>query len=114
MSKEVEVTCNACNETRDRCEDNEYCRKVWPTPVVGTPAPLHPFEIRISIGTNTREFILDRLREMVEQFSNGECPQSFGGGYDGNYSITTAIRDVTPAQYRQELEEWCDASRELS
>jgi hypothetical protein len=69
------------------------------------PAPLHPFEVRISIGANDREYIVRALKELTSLFEKGGGP-SVSGGWCGCYSSTVTVRDITPEAYRAELEEW--------
>lgn len=71
------------------------------------PAPLHPFEVRITIGANTREYIVDTLRELAADFAAGRGGMA-SGGWNGSHSVTVAARDITPEQYRAELREWAD------
>jgi hypothetical protein len=69
-------------------------------------APLHPFEVRINIGANDREYIVDTLRELADEFEAGRDSGLASGGWSGSHSVTVAKRDITPEAYRAELEEW--------
>lgn len=70
------------------------------------PAPLHPFEVRISIGANDREYIVDTLRELAAEFEAGRDSGLASGGWSGSHSVTVSKRDITPEAYRAELEQW--------
>jgi hypothetical protein len=70
------------------------------------PAPLHPIEVRISIGANGPAELRQLLRNVVEQFEDNDTPNGCSGGWDGGWSITTAKRDVSADDYRTELETW--------
>jgi hypothetical protein len=69
-------------------------------------APLHPFEVRINIGANDREYIVDTLRGLAADFEAGRDGSVVSGGWSGSHSVTVAKRDITPEAYRAELEEW--------
>jgi hypothetical protein len=70
------------------------------------PAPLHPFEVRISIGANERSYIVVTLRELSDEFDAGRESGSVSGDWRGSHSVTVAKRDITPEAYRAELEDW--------
>lgn len=69
-------------------------------------APLHPFEVRISIGANTKEFITEALEDILKSFETGGTVNGMSGGWSGSYSVTSSVRDISPEEYRKELEEW--------
>jgi len=71
-------------------------------------APLHPFEVKISIGANTHEFITRALTDILRTFEAGGMVNGMSGGWDGSYAVTTHTRDISPDAYRQELEKWFD------
>lgn len=73
-------------------------------------APIHPFEVRISIGADEWDYVIRQLRELLDmaETRTAESMQSFGGGAGGCYSVTTATRDISPAAYREELSAWFD------
>lgn len=69
-------------------------------------APQHAFEVRISIGANTREYVIEALKDIIEDLMDRQIYNSCSGGWNGGFSITTVKRDITPDAYRKELEEW--------
>ena len=72
--------------------------------------PQHPFELRISIGGNDWEYVLRTLDEIAAHIRQHgpECGLS-SGGWNGCHSVDIQTREVTPAQYREELEAWMQA-----
>ena len=71
-------------------------------------APLHAFELRITISASTWEFARRAAKEIAAHLEERE-PNSTGissGSYDGAYSIDLTQRDITPEAYRDELEAW--------
>jgi hypothetical protein len=79
----------------------------------GVAGPLHALEIRISIGANHREYALQTLREILATFEDGNISNSCSGCWDGAYSVTSAIREISPDDYRKELEEWSEQGATL-
>lgn len=72
-----------------------------------TGAPLHKYEVRISIGGNTREYVVQAMEEILRSFDEGQnISNSCSGGWDGSHCVTTQYREVDPDEYRRELEEW--------
>lgn len=71
-------------------------------------APQHAFEVRVSIGGNTWEYVQRAIRELLEMVESREANEvgCSSGSWDGCHSIDVALRDVTPERYREELEEW--------
>jgi hypothetical protein len=66
------------------------------------------FEVRIAIGDDSWESIRRAAREIADYIEERE-PDNCGlssGYYTGCHSIDLQRRDVTPEQYRKELEEW--------
>ena len=71
-------------------------------------APLHPFEIQITIGANTWEYARRAAQQIADYIEERE-PKDCGcasGGWDGGYSIDVTQRDITPDAFRDELEAW--------
>ena len=69
-------------------------------------APLHAFEVKVSIGANTKEYLIEALREILQTFEEGNIGNSCSGGWHGSYSVTSHVRNITPEDYRAELEQW--------
>ena len=75
--------------------------------------PLHPVEVRISIGGEDWEYVRKALRELSAE-AGWRHPDSFqmvSGGAGGSYSVTTAERNVSIEQFHKELHEWCERNR---
>jgi hypothetical protein len=68
-------------------------------------APKHAFEVKISIGANTVGFIEEALEELLRTVRHGGGVM-MSAGYNGSFSMHVEKRDITPEQYRAELEEW--------
>jgi hypothetical protein len=73
-------------------------------------APLHAFELKISVGANTKEYLERALEEILQRIKRGNLGNAMSGGWDGSYAVTIAERDITPDAYRSELEEWRQTS----
>lgn len=72
-----------------------------------TEAPQHAFELRLSVGGETWELTLKEMQRLVDEvYARGPLAglQSGGGGTAANLLVAT--RDVSPEQYRAELDEW--------
>lgn len=69
------------------------------------PAPKHAFEVKIGIGSSTREYIERALEQLLEDVRRGSLNVA-SGCWDGSYYMDVERRDVTPEQYRDELEAW--------
>jgi hypothetical protein len=74
----------------------------------GEPAaPMHAFEVRISIGGETWDYVVRTLDELADHIAlHGPGCNMCSGGAGGSHSVTIAERDITPEAYRAELEEW--------
>jgi hypothetical protein len=84
---------------------------IFDDPFFKTPKPkppVHPFEVRISIGGNTWEDVANELRNMLHTAErNGPGGlNGFGGGWGGCHTVTTTVRDISADDYRKELEAW--------
>lgn len=79
-------------------------------PPADPQAPLHPFEVYIHVGGETWDYVLRQLRDLLDDARRREpgTLQGFGGGGGGSYSITTALRDISPEDFRKELLAWRD------
>lgn len=74
--------------------------------------PRHAFELEIKIGAETWERLLcelGRLDDHVREHGSA-CNMASGGGGSSS-SVHIELRDVTPEQYREELEAWCHGRR---
>lgn len=72
-------------------------------------APIHPVDVRISIGGNTWEYVEQTLEELLADFREYKRLRNLAsGGYDGSHSVTVTTRDISPDEYRKELSEWFD------
>lgn len=70
--------------------------------------PLHPFEVRISIGGDDWAYVRRALRELADEIEE-RAPEAFricSGGGGGSYSVTTVERDVSVEAFHAELEGW--------
>jgi hypothetical protein len=72
--------------------------------------PKHAFEVKITIGANTREYIERALEQISFDVSRGSTNVA-SGGWDGSYSFDVAERDIAPDAYRDELQKWMDNER---
>lgn len=70
--------------------------------------PIHPVEVIIRIGGESFAYIQHRLRDLANEAHqrDASCFQMYGGGAGGSYSVTTTQRDISPADFRRELDEW--------
>lgn len=70
--------------------------------------PIHPVEVRISIGGDDWEYVQRMLAELYSESRHRgpESFQMFSGGAGGSYSVTTARRDITPEAFHEELHAW--------
>lgn len=74
--------------------------------------PLHPFEVRISIGGNTWEYVLRAMEELAKYIEDrGPEAGLSSGGYGGCHSVDVTTRDISPEAYRKELGEWHERVR---
>jgi len=70
--------------------------------------PQHPFEVRISIGGETWDYVRRALKDLAEYVTERE-PEHCGmcsGGAGGSHSLTVVQRDITAEAFRKELEQW--------
>jgi len=69
--------------------------------------PRHAFEVEIHVGGETWGDTLREIQRFCEHIERHgpECNLASGGAGSAGH-ITVWKRDVTPAQYRRELEEW--------
>lgn len=72
--------------------------------------PVHPFEVRISIGGNTRKYVVETLEDIAFAIQEGRG-EVVSGGYSGCHSVTIATRDITPDDYRKELAAWMERQK---
>jgi len=76
------------------------------------PAPLHPFEVRIHIGGDDWEYVLHTMQKLsFELREHGPDYGTVSGGAGGCHSVTIAKRDISAADYREELHEWWIATK---
>jgi len=71
-------------------------------------APAHQFELRMTIGACTWEYAIRAAREIADMIGERK-PENVGlasGSWDGSHSIDLKRREVTPDQFREELEAW--------
>jgi hypothetical protein len=70
-------------------------------------APKHAFEITLKIGASTWEYAKRAVDDIAKHLEDcGENCGMVSGGWDGCHSVDIQKRDVTPEQYRDELEIW--------
>lgn len=88
----------------------ELCEMIKPEE---EPAPRHAFEVNLSIGSCEWDHVLECVDEMRRELeSHGpECGLT-SGGWRGCMSIDIQRREVTPDDYRKELSEWFDRTRD--
>ena len=70
--------------------------------------PQHAFEITIRIGANTWEYARRAAQEIADYIAARE-PEHVNlssGGWDGCYGAYLERRDISPEDYRKELEAW--------
>ena len=80
-------------------------------PISSTFPPKHPFEVNIRIGGDTWEYILRTVRELSYHLEeHGPDCRLCSGGAGGCHSVDIQRRDISPEDYRKELQE----SHELS
>ena|ERR1051325_3769585 len=72
--------------------------------------PVHPFEVRISIGGNTRKYVVETLEDIAREIEEGRG-EVVSGGYSGCHSVTIATRDISPDDYRKELTAWMERQK---
>jgi hypothetical protein len=78
------------------------------------PLPVHPFEVRINIGGEDWEYVMRAMQELRDHMERlGSSASMMSGGAGGSHSVTVSTRDVTPEQFRKELEEWRRKTIEL-
>ena len=71
-------------------------------------APQHKFELKITIGGESWDYVKSAIDEISQHLHDRE-PENVGvcsGGGGGCHSIDLQRREVSPEQYRKELEEW--------
>jgi hypothetical protein len=76
---------------------------------VSDPAPVHPVECRISIGGEEWSYVQEMMRKLAQEAQERDPAtfQMFGAcGFGGSYAVTTKKCDVSPEQYRAELQAW--------
>lgn len=77
------------------------------------PAPCHPFEVNITIGGDTWEYV-QRAARHISQFLAERTPDkasACSGGGGGSFGVMVAVRDVTPEDFHRELQEWFERMR---
>lgn len=100
--------------------DGKFCgfspyRAVFPkpgveenrSPATSEPAPKHPFEVTIQIGASDWPEVLRVVTELaihLEQHGP-ECNQ-ISGGFGGCHSVHVERREISAADYRNELSAW--------
>ena len=69
--------------------------------------PQHPFEVIISIGGDTWDYVERTMSELAEHLKERgpECGL-ISGGSGGSHSVSIARREVSVEQFHKELEEW--------
>ena len=72
------------------------------------PAPLHPFEVCITIGGDSWEYVQRVTHELAQCFDErrGAAANTMSGGAGGSYSVTAAARDISPPEFHKELSDW--------
>lgn len=74
--------------------------------------PKHPFELSLQIGGETWELVVHELYEMARHVEeHGPNCTSFGGGGGTAHTVTIEKRDISPADYRKELQDWFERQR---
>ena len=71
-------------------------------------APQHAYELRITIGGESWDYVKQAIEEISQHIRDrepGEVGVCSGGG-GGCRSIDLQRREVSPEQYRKELEAW--------
>jgi hypothetical protein len=82
--------------------------------VAATPKPpIHPVEVRISIGGDDWQYVRGVLSELAAEagWRDADSFHMMSGGAGGSYSATVAKRNVTPEQFRKELDDWFTAEK---
>lgn len=77
------------------------------TALKDAPPPQHAFELRVHVGGEDWEMTLRELERLVDHVRGHgpACNISSGGGGTSS-QVSVGKRDVSPEQYRDELEAW--------
>lgn len=74
--------------------------------------PKSPFEVTVTICAETTRDLYWRLRNELIEWSEDRVPVwHIWGGAGTHGEVKVEVRDITPEQYRAELQEWFEASR---
>jgi hypothetical protein len=76
--------------------------------------PPHAYEVTIRIGGDDWEYVERALAEISTHLpDHGPDCNMCSGGAGGSHSVSVVTRDVTPEQFRAELEKWRQRMIEL-
>lgn len=102
-----EGICEICTEDMKRVLERAQAKPKE------EPAPRHAFEVNLSIGSCEWDHVLECVDEMRRELeSHGPECRLTSGGWRGCMSIDIQRREVTPDDYRKELSEWFDRTRD--
>lgn len=74
--------------------------------------PLHPFEVRISIGGDDWDYVLRTMDELaVHLREHGPDCAMMSGGAGGSHSVAITRREIAVDDYHKELQNWAEAAR---
>ncbi|UWZ84626.1 hypothetical protein [Occallatibacter riparius] len=75
--------------------------------------PVHPVEVRISIGGDNFEYVQRVLSELDREafLRDADSFRMCSGGAGGSYSVTTVTRDISAEDFRAELAAWFERRR---
>ena len=75
--------------------------------------PVSPVTVTITINAEDWDYVQRRLQDLANE-SESRTPKCFGmwdGGGGGSYSVTTSSRDISPEEFRKELDDWFQRTR---
>jgi hypothetical protein len=70
--------------------------------------PVSPITVTITLNAEDWDYVQRRLNELAQEAETRTpvCFGMWGGGAGGSYSVTTSTRDISPVDYRRELDDW--------
>lgn len=75
-------------------------------------SPMHPFEVRISIGGDDWDYVLRTINDLAQHLrEHGPECSLLSGGADGCHSVTVMRRDVSIEDFHRELHQWRGGNR---
>jgi hypothetical protein len=70
--------------------------------------PQHAYEVTVQIGGNDWEYVLRTMDELTDYLrEHGPNCSVISGSWGGCHSVHIQHRDVSPDQYRSELDQYC-------